>query len=318
MRIGIVIPAFNVAPYIGDAIRSVLAQTQRSWTMTVVDDGSTDETAAIAAGFDDPRIRLIRQRNAGVSAARNRGLTATYAETVLFLDADDWLSADALSALSAALRVAPNAIAAVGPYRRVPDGRANGGQNAAPGGGRIWRPVAGDLLESLLFRNMFANGGHLLIRRHALETAGPFHPGLAYGEDWEYWTRLACLGPFAAAHAHAPLLFVRERRGGAYHGMAARPESFVPCMDAIFNAAALTSRFRPADLACLRRRAEAENHWIVGRELIRHGKTADGRHFLRRSVAAAPSLKRLALLAAAALPMMRIGPFRAYPMPDPV
>jgi Glycosyl transferase family 2 len=95
MRIGIVTPAFNVAPYIGDAIRSVLAQTHRSWTMTIVDDGSSDRTAAIIAGFDDPRIRLVRQRNAGVSEARNRGLAATNAETVLFLDADDWLSRDA-------------------------------------------------------------------------------------------------------------------------------------------------------------------------------------------------------------------------------
>lgn len=334
MRIDIVTPAFNVAPYIGDAIRSVLAQTHLSWTMTIVDDGSTDETSAVAATFDDPRLRLLHQSNAGVSAARNLGLAAAGAEAVLFLDADDWLAPEALSSLATTLRTAPNAIAAVGPYRRVHDwapgdngdrrpgagskGDLDGDRHRGSGDSRVWRPVSGDLLELLLIRNMFANGGHLLIRRHALEAAGPFNPSLVYGEDWELWIRLACLGPFVATDARAPLLFVRERHDSAYRGMASRPESFGPCMDAIFCSTALISRFGAAPLAHRRRRAEAENDWIIGRELIRHGKLAEGRGYLRRSVAAAPSLRRLVLLAAAYLPMVRVGPFRSYPMPDPV
>jgi glycosyltransferase involved in cell wall biosynthesis len=306
MRIDIITPAFNVAPFIGDAIRSVLAQTHPYWSMTIVDDGSTDETAAVAAGFEDRRIRLLRQRNAGVSAARNLGLVASNAEAVLFLDADDWLSPDALLTLSGALRAAPNAVAAVGPYRRVPERGANSGPT--------WRPASGDLLESLLVRNLFANGGHLLIRRHVAKLAGSFQTGLSYGEDWEYWTRLARFGSFAAAGSDGPLLFVRERSGGAYRGMAARPESYVPCMDLIYGAPALKSRFSAPDLARLRRRAEAENNWVVGRELVRHGRAADGRPFLRRSVMAAPSLKRLAMLAVASLPLIRVGPFRSYPV----
>jgi glycosyltransferase involved in cell wall biosynthesis len=309
MHIGIVTPAFNVAPYIGDAIRSVLAQTHQDWTMTIVDDGSTDATAAIAGGIDDPRVRLIRQSNAGVSAARNRGLRATAAAAILFLDGDDWLSPDALSNLRAALQTDPNAVAAVGPYVRMSPGGANSG--------RVRRPASGDLLESLLVRNLFANGGHLLIHRVVLDATGPFHPGLCYGEDWEYWTRIARLGWFTATPEPAPLLFVRERHDGAYLGMATRPESFAPCMDAIFNAPALKMRFSVRELARLRGRAVAENDWIVGRELIRHGQRDEGRHFLRRSVAAAPSLKRIALLAAGSLPMVRVGPFRSYPAPGP-
>jgi glycosyltransferase involved in cell wall biosynthesis len=308
MHVGIVTPAFNVAPYIGDAIRSVLSQIHRDWTMTIVDDGSTDETAAVVAGFADPRLRLIRQCNEGVSAARNRGMMATTrAEAVLLLDADDWLSPNALSRLTAALRLDPVAIAAVGPYLRVPDGRHVDG--------RAGRPASGDLLERLLVRNLFANGGHLLIRRGVAEAAGRFNTGLRYGEDWEYWIRLAGLGSFVAVRSRTPLLFVRERQGGAYLGMASRPESFAPCMDAIFNAPALRERFSIAEIARLRRCAQAENDWIVGRELIRHGRPAEGRGFLRRSVRAAPSAWRLALLAAGSLPMMRIGPFRPYSVP---
>lgn len=311
MRIGIVTPACNVAPYIGDAIRSVLAQTHRAWTMTIVDDGSADQTAAIAAAFEDPRIRLVRQRNAGVSAARNHGLRETTAETVLFLDGDDWLAPDALAILATTLRAESGAIAAVGPYQHVQTGKPERR-------GRVSRPRSGDLLEALLVRNLFANGGHLLIRRHLLEAAGPFDPGLSYGEDWEYWTRLARLGVFAAVRDRRPLLYVRERPDSAYRAMAARPEVFVPCMNAIFNAPGLKLRFGATALARLQRRAEAENDWVIGRELIRHGKVAAGRQFLRRSVVAAPDVKRLALLASVFLPMLRIGPFRSYPIPDTV
>ena len=92
MRIGIVTPAFNVSPFIGETIVSVLAQTHGDWTMVVVDDGSTDETASVVRGFDDPRLRLVSQQNAGVSAARNRGAVALDCDAVLFLDGDDGLA----------------------------------------------------------------------------------------------------------------------------------------------------------------------------------------------------------------------------------
>ena len=304
MRVGIVTPAFNIAPYIGDAIRSVLAQTHPDWTMTVVDDGSTDGTAAVVEGFADPRIRLLRQRNAGVSIARNRGLAADRSDAVLFLDGDDWLSPDALATLSATLRADRTAVAAVGPYATVPRR------------GRVRAPASGALLESLLVRNLFVNGGHVLIHRAVVDATGTFHPGLRFGEDWEYWTRLARLGPFAASASRAPVLFVRERMDGAYRGMAARPESVRPCMEAIFNAPALKARFDPTTLTRLRRRAEAENDWVVGRELIRHGHSGQGLPFLRRSVRAKPSVKRLALLAMAELFQARVAPFRPYPVPE--
>ena len=303
MRIGIVIPAFNVAPYIRDAIRSLLFQSHQDWTAVIVDDGSTDATAAIAAAFPDPRLNVIRQANAGVSAARNRGMTEIDADAVLFLDADDWLSPTALSRLAAALAASPEAVAAAGPFIKVPGGR------------RAVYPPAGDLLHRLLTRNLFVNGGHVLIRRAALARTGPFNTALRYGEDWEYWIRLALLGSFAAAPSPTPLLFARERHGGAYLGMAARRDSFAPCMDAIFTASALLTRLGAPALAAARARAEAENDWIAGRELIRHGDLRHGRRLLRRSILAAPGLKRLALLAAAALPHARPGPFRPYPAP---
>lgn len=303
MDIGIVVPAYNVAPWIGEAIGSVLAQTHRDWTMVVVDDGSGDATADIVGAVRDPRVRLIRQANSGVSAARNRGMAEIGADALLFLDADDWLAPDALHCLARALDASPDAVAAAGAFMFAE-------------AGTLRRPPGGDILERLLVRNLFANGGHLLLRGSAVREAGGFLPNLAFGEDWEYWIRIAVQGSIAAAEETAPLLFVRQRSGGAYHRLAANPAAFAPCMDAIFANPVLLARFGAARLAAIRRHTAAENDWIVGRELIRHGRRTEGMAWLRRSVLAHPSVRRAALLAAAPvlglLPARLRGPFQPY------
>src|ERR1700722_10403090 len=110
MHIAIIIPAFNVAAFLREALQSVLCQTHEDWSLIVVDDGSTDATAAVAASFPDTRIRLIRQDNAGVSTARNRGIRQAESGTpdaFLFLDGDDWLAPTALALLADALHSAP-------------------------------------------------------------------------------------------------------------------------------------------------------------------------------------------------------------------
>jgi glycosyltransferase involved in cell wall biosynthesis len=84
----VVIPVYNGARYLGDAIRSVLAQTLPAMEIVVVDDGSTDASAEIAASFGQA-VRLVRQENQGVAAARNRGLRAANGEYVAWLDQDD-------------------------------------------------------------------------------------------------------------------------------------------------------------------------------------------------------------------------------------
>ena len=312
LRITVVTPAYNAAGTIADTLRSVLAQSHRDVHVVVVDDGSADDTADIVAScLPDPRLTLLRQPNAGVSAARNSGMEAAQGNAVLFLDADDWLAPTALATLAAALQAAPDAIAAVGAFARVD---APGGP---PSRGRYLPARAPrDLLPSLLVRNVFANGGHVLIRASAAHRAGPFRPDIAYGEDWEFFVRLALLGHFAFVPSRDPVLFLRSRAAGAYRRLAADPAAFAPCTTAIFGNPDLLARFPPSCIPAIRRRAEAENAWIVGRECIRHGRVAEGRQWLARSVAAAPSSRRLALLVAArllpALPQSCRGPFRPY------
>lgn len=92
MRVSIIIPLYNKAPYVRRALDSIAAQTFADFEAIVVDDGSTDDGAAIVADYPDARFRLIRQANAGPGAARNAGLAQARGEFIAFLDADDeWL-----------------------------------------------------------------------------------------------------------------------------------------------------------------------------------------------------------------------------------
>jgi glycosyltransferase involved in cell wall biosynthesis len=305
VRIAVIVPAFNVAPFLHQTVRSVLEQTHQDWVLVVVDDGSTDATAAVAAGFPHDQISLLRQHHEGVSRARNRGICHAQPlapDAFLFLDGDDWLAPDALAVLAGTLDAAPWAVAACGRYERVGVSGARRLSSAPPDG---------CVLERLLTRNLFANGGHLLIRHEAVEAAGNFRRDLRYGEDWEYWARLALHGEFIALRSRAPVLFVRERPGSATLANATDPAAYWPALDAIHRNPAIALRIGDARMACLRRRAEAETAWSVGRELVRHGRRRDGRNWLARSVRAAPSLRRIALIG---LSWPRFGPFRPYRM----
>ena len=312
MHIAVVIPAFNIAGFLATAIQSVLGQTFSDWSLVIVDDGSTDTTAAVGAHFRDKRIRLLRQSNSGVSAARNAGIAAVLAghvgspsvvvppDALMFLDGDDWLAPAALGLLAETLENAAWAVAAVGRYARVD---SNAVARLSPA------PARGCLLERLLTRNLFANGGHLLIRREAIEAAGDFRSDLVYGEDWEYWTRLAAQGEFVAVPSRSPLLFVRERLAGAYLSRATDPGAYRPALKAIYGNPGLAERLGTARLAALAQRAEAEMAWTVGRELVRHGRQREGLRWLGRSFRKAPSLNRLMLMG---LSRLRFGPFRPY------
>jgi hypothetical protein len=294
VRIGIVIPAHDAAPWIADAIGSVLRQTHRAWSLVVVDDGSTDATAAVVQPFlADPRIALIRQDRAGVSAARNRGMAACGdVQALLFLDADDWLAPDALARLALALEQAPCAAACSGPAGFVAEHDAPGASAA-----RLLRGVSGDVLVRLLTRNRFANGGQVLVRIEAMLQAGGFRPDLGYGEDWEFLVRIASLGRFARAAGSGPIAYIRRRGEGAYLRQATDPAAFTGCMAAIFDNPALAARLGAARVGRLRAAAAAENKWIIARALLAGGRRTEGLAALRTALAAKPSLKRAALTA---------------------
>lgn len=197
MEISVVIPAYNAAPHLGATLASVAAQLQAPAEVIVVDDGSTDATAAIAAAAG---ARVIRQANAGVSAARNAGVRAARSDWIAFLDADDrWLPAFT-ERVSAAARYCPNAAAIFTDYALDdPDApraswfaadrsyRALRGHEIAPG----VRHFAGtDLSLALVRSRAFVSTSALIVRRSAFTACGGFDASLRRAEDLELMLRL--------------------------------------------------------------------------------------------------------------------------------
>jgi glycosyltransferase involved in cell wall biosynthesis len=107
--VSVVIPCYNHAAFLGEAVESALAQTVRPLDIWVIDDGSTDDTPAVAGRFADRGVRYLRQDNAGLSAARNAGTRLSGGEFLVFLDADDVLEPTYLAECLGALRAAGEA-----------------------------------------------------------------------------------------------------------------------------------------------------------------------------------------------------------------
>lgn len=120
ITVSIITPCYNGARFIEQTIDSVLAQTRPALEMIVIDDGSTDDSAARAGRFAPP-VRVLRQHNQGESVARNRGIAEAAGSHVLFLDADDLLAPEALQHLSAALEGRPRSVAMMGCARFTED-----------------------------------------------------------------------------------------------------------------------------------------------------------------------------------------------------
>ena len=171
--VSVIVPAHDAARTLGDTLDSIRRQTHRALEIIVVDDGSRDRTAEVAAAHaaEDGRIRLIRQENGGVARARNAGIAASRAAFVAPVDADDLWHPDKIARQLAALRAAgPQTGYAYTWFRRIDaDGRILHGT-----GHRIEGAV---FLRSILF-NFVGNGSSLLIRRTAFDSVGGYDPGL--------------------------------------------------------------------------------------------------------------------------------------------
>ena len=91
IKFSIIIPAYNVEKYIAKTIVSILSQKYNNFELIVVDDGSYDNTVNIIKKFDDSRIKLFCQKNSGVSSARNKGISESSGDYIVFVDSDDYI-----------------------------------------------------------------------------------------------------------------------------------------------------------------------------------------------------------------------------------
>jgi len=180
--VSVVIPCWNQAHYLGEAIESVLAQTHPRLELVVVDDGSEDNSCEVAARY--PGVRRVRQTNRGVAAARNRGLAESAGEYVVFLDADDRLLPQAIEVGVRWLAAEPEAAFAAGMPRDI--GRD----------GRVVREarqplVTRDHYLKLLEECFIWSGSSLVYRRAPLQAVGAFNEDRIAADDYELYLKLA-------------------------------------------------------------------------------------------------------------------------------
>jgi glycosyltransferase involved in cell wall biosynthesis len=210
--VGVIVPAYNAERWLAAALRSLQAQTLADWTCVVVDDGSTDDTAAVAEKFaaGDDRITLVHQANAGVGAARNTGLAILPdCPYVAFFDADDVYLPDALERLVAALERRPDAVGAYGLADYVDRHGDVLDPGLHPARQRWRREVVGHRLRlqdndaDASFRTMAVAGpiwppAVAVERTEKVRAVGGFDPDFMLVQDWEMFLRLTRHGPFAA------------------------------------------------------------------------------------------------------------------------
>ena len=180
--VSVVVPCFNQAHFLGEAIDSALAQTYARVETVVVDDGSSDNSYEVAGRR--PGVRRLRQANSGVAAARNVGLAEARGTFLVFLDADDRLHADAVQVGMHALLRRPQVAFVAGMSRDIDVvGR--------PVQGRRQPLVTQDHYLRLLVDCYIWSGSSLVHRRAALEAVGAFNQDLAAGDDYELYLKLA-------------------------------------------------------------------------------------------------------------------------------
>ncbi len=208
MPVSILLPTYNRAYCLPRTIDSLLAQTYPDWELIIVDDGSTDDTGAVLARFDDPRIRVLRHpSNRGVAAARNTGLAAARNPLIAFCDSDDPWRPEKLAKQVDFLLKHPevHAVFTDLTWRRGTEENRSVVHSLpvfsawlklhSPGaGGGI---VSNRTLYLCLLRELPVKIPTLVIRREVFEQVGVFNEKMPAGSDWEFLIRAARRHTFA-------------------------------------------------------------------------------------------------------------------------
>jgi len=200
--VSVVIPCFDQAHFLADAIESVFAQTLRDFELLVVDDGSLDNSCEVARRYPD--VRPLRQANRGVAAARNLGLAESRGTFAVFLDADDRLLPHALELGMETLAKRPQIAFAAGMSRDIrEDGRPMDGADRQP-------LVTQDHYLRLLEDCYIWSGSSVVYRRSAVETVGGFNESLDAADDYELYLKLAYRYP---VYCHDEVVTEYRRHG---------------------------------------------------------------------------------------------------------
>ena len=211
MKFSVVIPLYNKEHYIEATIRSVLNQTCRDFEVLVVDDGSRDNSLALARKFESDRVRIIPQENQGVSVARNTGIRNARGEFICFLDADDEWRPDYLATIDELTVKYPESSIFVTAYAvNMGNGKINYSTRLEPETGCLpsyWLTLAKGY--------DFVWTSATTMRRDTLMDAGLFKPGEKIGQDLDMWARVARINPRVAYSNHICVNYNRAAEANA-------------------------------------------------------------------------------------------------------
>jgi glycosyltransferase involved in cell wall biosynthesis len=257
--VSIVMPAYNYARYLGEAIDSVLAQDYPKVELIVLDDGSTDHTREVLEGYGE-RFYWETHQNMGEARTLAKGWGMSEGEILGKLSADDVLLPGAVSACVAALQADPEAVMAYGLYDMISADSTT-----------VYRV---DILD-LGYRGMVAKlknpvGPGAFFRRWAYKAAGPWDDSLRLGVDLDFWLRLGLEGRFV--RVPEVLALYRAHEGSQNFGRhdEARSEEFVRIVRSFYGRQGL-----PAEILALKRRALSSAHFYCARShltSVRPGK----------------------------------------------
>jgi glycosyltransferase involved in cell wall biosynthesis len=276
--VSVVIPNYNYALYLAEAIESVLSQTYVHIELIVVDDGSTDASAQVARNFGD-RLMLIEQKNAGVSAARNRGMAAANGEFIAFLDSDDkWrptkierqlkeFQSDGEVGLVHCGYVELNRDGSLGPVHL--DGQAG---DVALELVKYQRPV------------ILGGGSGVIIRRSLLKVVGGFDPSVSPAEDWEFYFR--CARTSKVGFVPEVLLEYREHQNNAHLNIPRMEGAILRAFDKAFSNS-------DPQLQAIRHRCYGKIHSVLAGSYFRKGSYWQfARHSFKSAVLSPRELTR--------------------------
>lgn len=255
--VSIIMPAFNAARYLSDAIGSVLAQRFEKWELIIVNDGSTDGTRIYLDKLRDPRIRVHHQANCGVSCARNAGLDFARGEFVTFLDADDALPEESLAIRVRYLQEHPE-VQIVDGRITVKDEELKGTLRERLGG------VSGPYFPRLIrLDSSVFFGVAVMVRRAAIGTVR-FQAGLTHCEDLLFLLEAANKKRWIYGSVDDSVYWYRTGTGSAMSNLAGLEQGYLHLLKCCQSLEEGT----PEDLAYLYRRIRR----ILVRSWLRQGR----------------------------------------------
>ncbi|MBU1087438.1 MAG: glycosyltransferase [Candidatus Omnitrophica bacterium] len=268
-KVSIVLPTYNRAGLISRAVKSILEQTYSDFELIVIDDCSTDATAPIISGFNDPRIKYIfLSKHNGAAFARNEGLKIAFGEFIAFADSDDvWLK-EKLEKQVKVLKNAPDDLGVV--YSAV--WKVQSKRKVFFPDRSLGLKRSGDIYKNLLFGNFLTI--HVLLRSTCLRRLGMFDEKLPCLQDWELWLRLA--KKYKVFYINQPLVLVYRTPDA----ISEKSNDFNEALERIIKKFSKEFLLYPKLLA--------KYYYILGRGFYKNNNKAKSRKYLEMALDLSP------------------------------